>query len=55
MPKFLAKSIKFVSNSEGFVFSSYKRCNEITLKEQYKDFIVPNNSYLYGYFENKFY
>jgi len=41
MPNFLTKSIKFVSNSEGFVFSSYKRCNEITLKEQYKDFIVP--------------
>ena len=42
MPNFLTKSIKFISNSEGFVFSSYKRCNEITLKEQYKDFIVPN-------------
>ena len=39
--EFLSKSINCISKSEGFVFSSYKRCNEITLKEQYKDFIVP--------------
>jgi len=44
MPNFLSKSINFVSNTEGFVFSSYKRCNEITLEEQYKDFIVPNKA-----------
>ena len=41
MADFLSTSIKFISNSEGFVFSSYKRCNEITLEEEYKDFIVP--------------
>ena len=43
MPEFLSTSIKFITKSEGFIFSSYKRCNEITLKEQYKDFIVPEN------------
>lgn len=43
MPKFLSTSIKFITKSEGFIFSSYKRCNGITLKEQYKDFIVPEN------------
>lgn len=43
MPEFLSTSIKFITKSEGFVFSSYKRCNETTLKEQYKDFIVPEN------------
>ena len=41
MPEFLSTSISHILKSEGFVFSSYKRCNEITLKEQYKDFIVP--------------
>jgi len=40
-PEFLSTSISKVKDSEGFVFSSYKRCNEITLKEEYKDFIVP--------------
>lgn len=40
-PKFLQISIAKIKNSEGFVFSSYKRCNEFTLKEQYADFIVP--------------
>ena len=43
MSEFLSTSIKFITKSEGFVFSSYKRCNETTLKEQYKDFIVPEN------------
>ena len=42
MPDFLRKSIQSVLQSEGFVFSSYKRCNEMTLKEQYRDFIVPD-------------
>ena len=40
-PKFLNISILNVKDSEGFVFSSYKRCNEITLEEEYTDFIVP--------------
>lgn len=40
-PKFLTISIHQIKKSEGFVFSSYKRCNEITLEEEYKDFIVP--------------
>jgi glycosyltransferase involved in cell wall biosynthesis len=39
--EFLKTSLQEVGKSEGFVFSSYKRCNEITLEEQYKDFIVP--------------
>jgi len=43
MSEFLSTSIKFITKSEGFIFSSYKRCNETTLKEQYKDFIVPEN------------
>ena len=42
MPDFLRKSIQSILQSEGFVFSSYKRCNEMTLKEQYRDFIVPD-------------
>lgn len=41
MPEFLSTSINYILKSEGFVFSSYKRCNENTLKEQFKDFIVP--------------
>ncbi|WP_435415271.1 glycosyltransferase family 2 protein [Polaribacter aestuariivivens] len=40
-PEFLETSLKHVKNSEGFVFSSYKRCDENTLEEKYKDFIVP--------------
>ena len=40
-PEFLSTSISFVKDSDGFVFSSYKRCNEITLEEEYTDFIVP--------------
>ncbi|QTD37577.1 glycosyltransferase family 2 protein [Polaribacter batillariae] len=39
---FLKISIKEVKKTEGFVFSSYKRCNEITLEEEYPDFIVPS-------------
>lgn len=39
--EFLSTSIENISNSEGFVFSSYKRCDEITLDEKYPDFIVP--------------
>lgn len=39
---FLQTSINAIKNSEGFVFSSYKRCDENTLKEKYVDFIVPN-------------
>jgi len=41
LPEFLSTSISQISTSEGFVFSSYKRCNEITLEEQFTDFIVP--------------
>ena len=39
--EFLSTSISKLKESEGFVFASYKRCNEITLEEEYKDFIVP--------------
>jgi len=39
--EFLTRSLQEVEKSEGFVFSSYKRCHEVTLNEQYKDFIVP--------------
>ncbi|TVZ54874.1 glycosyltransferase involved in cell wall biosynthesis [Lutibacter sp. Hel_I_33_5] len=38
---FLSVSLKKILFTEGFVFASYKRCHEITLKEVYKDFIVP--------------
>lgn len=38
---FLKISISEVKNSQGFVFSSYRRCDEVTLKKVYKDFIVP--------------
>lgn len=41
-PEFLSTSLNKVKKSEGFVFSSYKRCDEKTLKEIYGDFIVPN-------------
>ena len=40
-PEFLSTSIKKIADSEGFVFSSYKRCDEISLNEIYADFIVP--------------
>jgi len=40
--EFLSTSISKIKDSEGFVFSSYKRCNEISLEEEYRDFIVPN-------------
>ena len=39
--KYLEHSIKFCSKSEGFVFSSYSRVDENTLKPIYRDFIVP--------------
>lgn len=39
---FISTSIAALKNSEGFVFSSYKRCDEVTLKPIYKDFIVPS-------------
>ncbi|NVK51433.1 MAG: glycosyltransferase family 2 protein [Flavobacteriaceae bacterium] len=38
---FITTSIKKIKESEGFVFASYKRGDEETLKEIYKDFIVP--------------
>jgi glycosyltransferase involved in cell wall biosynthesis len=41
-PEFLTVSILNIKDSEGFVFSSYKRCNEVTLEEEYKDFIIPD-------------
>lgn len=40
-PEFLSTSLDKIKESEGFVFSSYKRCDEKTLNEIYKDFIVP--------------
>jgi glycosyltransferase involved in cell wall biosynthesis len=40
-PEFISTSILKIKESEGFVFASYKRCNEVTLKEEYRDFIVP--------------
>lgn len=40
LPEFLETSIKFIQNSEGFVFSSYHRLDE-QLLPIYKDFIVP--------------
>ena len=30
-PEFISTSMLRIKNSEGFVFSSYKRCNEVTL------------------------
>ena len=39
---FLSISIHRIKDSEGFVFSSYKRGDESTLEEKYADFIVPN-------------
>jgi len=41
-PKFLSISLSKIKNSEGFVFSSYKRCDENTLEEAFQDFIVPH-------------
>lgn len=41
-PEFLSSSLSKIKNSDGFVFSSYKRCDENTLEEVFKDFIVPN-------------
>ena len=41
-PEFLYTSLSKIKNSEGFVFSSYKRCDENTLEEVFQDFIVPN-------------
>ena len=41
LPEFLSISLSKINNSEGFVFSSYKRCDENTLEEVFKDFIVP--------------
>lgn len=41
-PEFLSISLSKIKNSEGFVFSSYKRCDENTLEEVFKDFIVPD-------------
>lgn len=38
---FLKISLKQIIDSEGFVFSSYRRCDEKTLEKVYKDFIVP--------------
>ncbi len=40
-PDFLSISLKHIKNTEGFVFSSYKRCEENSLEEVYMDFIVP--------------
>jgi len=40
LPEFIENSIKFETESEGFVFSSYHRFDE-ELKPLYKDFIVP--------------
>lgn len=40
-PEFLSVSLSKINNSEGFVFSSYKRCDENTLEEVFQDFIVP--------------
>ena len=40
-PEFLSISLSKIKKSEGFVFASYKRCNEVTLLEEYDDFIVP--------------
>lgn len=40
-PEFLSTSIKTVKTTEGFVFSSYKRCDELTLDPIHNDFIVP--------------
>ncbi len=41
-PEFLSTSLKTIGATEGFVFSSYKRCDEITLKPVHEDFIVPD-------------
>ena len=41
-PKFIETSILKIKNTEGFVFSSYQRVDENTLKPIYKDFIVPS-------------
>ncbi len=38
---FLKISQKKVERSQGFVFSSYRRCDEQTLEKVYRDFIVP--------------
>lgn len=40
-PEFLKISLHKIKNSEGFIFSSYQRVHEKTLKPIYKDFIVP--------------
>ncbi|GGG99479.1 glycosyl transferase [Polaribacter pacificus] len=40
-PNFIETSLTHIEKSEGFVFASYKRCDEVTLKDVYEDFIVP--------------
>ncbi|MGB2273867.1 MAG: glycosyltransferase family 2 protein, partial [Flavicella sp.] len=40
-PEFIEKSIAKVKDSEGFVYASYKRCDELTLEPTHVDFIVP--------------
>lgn len=40
-PKFIEKSMSFEKLSEGFVFASYRRGDEVTLEPVFKDFIVP--------------
>ncbi|MDA8595397.1 glycosyltransferase family 2 protein [Flavobacteriaceae bacterium] len=38
---FLEESLSLCDSTNGFVFSSYSRVDELTLKPIYKDFIVP--------------
>lgn len=40
-PDFLTVSLGAIRQSEGFVFASYKRCDELSLAPVHKDFIVP--------------
>ena len=42
LPKFLELSIEKVKTSQGFVYASFQRCDEVTMEPIREDFIAPS-------------